>query len=54
LEEIVVQRGDERLSYLDGLALFSNKDVDLMPDHLHPNAEGYFLMAERAKQLLFS
>jgi lysophospholipase L1-like esterase len=54
LEEIVVQRGDERLSYLDGLELFSNKDVDLMPDHLHPNAEGYLLMAERAKRLLFS
>jgi lysophospholipase L1-like esterase len=54
LEEIVVQRHDENLSYVDGLELFSRSDFDLMPDHLHPNAEGYLLMAERAKSLLFS
>jgi lysophospholipase L1-like esterase len=54
LEDIVAQRSDEKLSYVDGLELFSSSDVDLMPDHLHPNAEGYLLMAERAKSLLFS
>ena len=54
LEDIVAQRRDEKLSYVDGLELFSGGDVGLMPDHLHPNAEGYLLMAERAKSLLFS
>ena len=54
LLEITAQRNDENLSYLDGLALFNSKDVGLMPDHLHPNADGYLLMAERAKSLLFS
>lgn len=54
LLEITAQRNDDNLSYLDGLELFSGKDVGLMPDHLHPNAEGYLLMAERAKRLLFS
>lgn len=54
LSGIVDARADKNLRYLDGLALFSETDVELMPDHLHPNAEGYLLMAERAKQLLFS
>ena len=54
LEDILAQRRDEKLSYVDGLELFSGGDVGLMPDHLHPNAEGYLLMAERAKSLLFS
>jgi hypothetical protein len=54
LEDIVAQGHDEKLSYVDGLELFSSSDVDLMQDHLHPNAEGYALMAERAKSLLFS
>jgi lysophospholipase L1-like esterase len=54
LEEVVTERDDENLRYLSGLELFSSGDVGLMPDHLHPNAEGYLLMAERAKRLLFS
>lgn len=53
LAGIVQQRADANISYLNGLELFSDADVDLMPDHLHPNAEGYLLMAERAKSLLF-
>jgi lysophospholipase L1-like esterase len=54
LSGIVEARADENLSYLDGLSLFGEADLELMPDHLHPNAEGYLLMAARAKQLLFS
>jgi lysophospholipase L1-like esterase len=54
LAQLVAEREDEHLTYLDGLQLFSSEDVGLMPDHLHPNAEGYLLMAERAKALLFS
>jgi lysophospholipase L1-like esterase len=54
LEEIVAGRQDENLRYLSGLELFSEHDVHMMPDHLHPNAEGYLLIAERAERLLFS
>jgi lysophospholipase L1-like esterase len=54
LKGIVESRQDENLLYVSGLDLFSERDVNLMPDHLHPNAEGYLLMAERAKRLLFS
>lgn len=39
--------GDDNLTIFDGLALFGPDDADLMPDDLHPNAEGYRLMAER-------
>ena len=54
LKQIVIDRADANLDYIDGLELFGAADIDLMPDHLHPNAEGYLLMAERAKKLLFS
>jgi lysophospholipase L1-like esterase len=54
LKQIVIDRADANLDYIDGLELFGAADINLMPDHLHPNAEGYLLMAERAKKLLFS
>jgi lysophospholipase L1-like esterase len=54
LKQIVIDRADANLDYIDGLELFGAADIGLMPDHLHPNAEGYLLMAERAKKLLFS
>lgn len=53
LAEIVATKGDSNLEYLDGLKLFSAADNHLMPDGLHPNAEGYLLMAERFKKLVF-
>jgi lysophospholipase L1-like esterase len=54
LQGIVESRQDKHLRYLSGLELFGERDVNLMPDHLHPNAEGYLLMADRATRLLFS
>lgn len=49
LSEIVdTRRGsDPDLAYLDGRALFGESDVHLLPDGLHPNAEGYQLIATR-------
>jgi lysophospholipase L1-like esterase len=47
LADIVARRQDPNLTYLSGLALFSEADAHLLPDGLHPNAEGYRLMGER-------
>ena len=45
---------DANLTYLDGRALFDERDVDagLLPDALHPNEEGHRLMGERFADLL--
>jgi len=56
LAEVVASRvadGDERLTYLDGLELFGPDDVDLLPDGLHPDPEGYGRMAERFYERAF-
>ena len=51
LEDIVKARGDENLYFMNGLELFNEGDVGLMPDLLHPNSEGYRLMGERFASL---
>ncbi|WP_284644216.1 SGNH/GDSL hydrolase family protein [Paenibacillus silviterrae] len=40
-------RGDRHLYYLNGLTLFGEEYADYFPDLLHPNAEGYRIMAGR-------
>ncbi|MDQ1053650.1 lysophospholipase L1-like esterase [Arthrobacter sp. SORGH_AS 212] len=49
LAEAVSERGtsDPNLHYLDGLRLFGSADAHLLPDRLHPDAEGYGLIGER-------
>ena len=47
MAEIVAKRSDSNLHFLNGLELFSIADSHMMPDQLHPNAEGYRLMGER-------
>ena len=42
---------DANLDYLDGLKLFSASDEHLLPDHLHPNNEGYARMGNRFSEL---
>ena len=53
LADVVSRRAEANLEYIDGLQLFSAADSHLMPDGLHPNAEGYLLIAERFKKLVF-
>lgn len=38
--------GDDRLFYLDGLKIFGPEHIDHLPDRLHPDAEGYRIMAD--------
>ena len=37
---------------MNGLELMNERDVDLMPDKLHPNSAGYRLMGERFAKTL--
>lgn len=39
------QYGDRNLHYINGLDVLSEAYVDYLPDRLHPNAEGYQIMA---------
>lgn len=55
LEEVISRRrtaGDSNLHYLDGTALFAASDVHMMPDQLHPNADGHRLIGERFLALI--
>jgi lysophospholipase L1-like esterase len=52
LESIVERRNDPNLHYLSGLELFSEADAHMMPDGLHPNADGYRLIGERFANLV--
>lgn len=50
LKDIVARRragGDPNLHYLDGTKLLAPVDAALMPDQLHPDADGHAVMAER-------
>jgi len=55
LEKIVSERDDANLFFMNGLELFNEGDLEMMPDLLHPNSAGYRLMGERfaAKQREF-
>lgn len=49
LADVVAQRGDPHLTYVDGLDLYGEADaVELpLPDALHPDAAGHRLVGER-------
>lgn len=51
LAEVSVKREDPNLHFLSGLQLFDERDIAMMPDQLHPNAEGYRLMGDRFTKL---
>lgn len=51
LEKIFLERRDPHLHFLSGLELFNEGDLHMMPDQLHPNADGYQLMGERFAEL---
>lgn len=44
--------GDANLYYLNGLELLGPEYASRLPDNLHPDAEGYRIMARRFQQLL--
>jgi lysophospholipase L1-like esterase len=44
--ETLRAHGDRNVYYVDGLSLFGPGLVSLLPDDLHPNAEGYQALGE--------
>ncbi|GAB6928286.1 SGNH/GDSL hydrolase family protein [Paenibacillus sp. JCM 10914] len=50
--EILRNHGDHQLFYVDGLDIFGAADQALLSDKLHPDAEGYKLMAQRMQPYL--
>lgn len=49
LAEVVERRGDPRLAYVDGLALYGPADEERLPltDNLHPDSAAHRLIVER-------
>jgi lysophospholipase L1-like esterase len=50
--ELLVRRGDQQLSYLDGRTILGADESDLLADGLHPTAAGEEVMAERLSKAL--
>jgi lysophospholipase L1-like esterase len=44
--EALQAHGDKHVHYVDGLSVFSDDYVHLLPDALHPDAEGYRVMGK--------
>ena len=44
--ETLRKNGDENITYIDGLNIFDSDNAYLLPDGLHPNNEGYAIMAQ--------
>ena len=42
----IQSNGDRNIHYIDGLSIFGEQYGHMLPDGLHPNAEGYKVMAE--------
>ena len=38
--------GDRNIHYFDGLELFGPEHADMLPDELHPDAQGYKVLAQ--------
>lgn len=47
------RRGDANIYYVDGLNLFGEDLAHLLPDNLHPDAEGYRLLGENFLKEVF-
>jgi hypothetical protein len=50
--ETLRDRGDANLHYISGLDVLGAESTHLLPDQLHPNADGYRLMGQRYAPLL--
>jgi len=44
--------GDRHVAYVDGLTIFGPEHAHLLPDELHPDADGYRVMGERFLRLV--
>ena len=51
--ELLRERGDKSLHYVDGLALFGPEHAANLPDELHPDAEGYCILARNFSREVF-
>ncbi|CAN7659490.1 SGNH/GDSL hydrolase family protein [Paenibacillus sp. LjRoot56] len=49
---ILTSYGDSNLTYVDGLDIMGEAFVNHLPDQLHPNAEGYKIMANHVLGIL--
>lgn len=47
------KHGDENIYYINGLNLFDSPLADMLPDELHPDAEGYKIMAQNFMKAVF-
>jgi lysophospholipase L1-like esterase len=45
--EMIRARGDHHIYYMDGLELFGSDDASYLPDHLHPDGDGYEIIGSR-------
>jgi hypothetical protein len=54
LVDVRREAGDPNLHYLDGLIMFDEADVAMMPDHLHPDGDGQELMGSRFHAAVFA
>jgi lysophospholipase L1-like esterase len=50
--DVMRAHGDANLHYVSGLDVLGSEFAHLLPDQLHPNAEGYRLMGQRYTPLL--
>jgi lysophospholipase L1-like esterase len=50
--ELLRQRGDANLHYVDGYELYGPEFLPHMPDQLHPDAEGYRKLAQRYAEMV--
>ena len=50
--DILISVGDKNLYYFDGLDILGADDAHLLHDGLHPNTEGYELMAKNIIKML--
>ena len=50
--ETLKSHGDINISYINGLDVFDSSNAHLLPDDLHPNNEGYAVMADNMLGLL--
>jgi len=51
---LLQNRGDQHIYYRSGKEWFGEADGHLLPDRLHPNAEGYRLMGERFEERILA